>query len=160
VIAAETTMQTIGKIAARSGVSRDTIRYYEKLGLLPPVARTAAGYRVYPDAAVDRIGLVRNAVRFGFSLKELAAFLRVREQGGAPCRHVRAAGERILATIERQITELTATREAMHATLRDWDVRLSGTPAGTPAYLLEALTPDAPAAPRPGVARPDRKKTP
>jgi DNA-binding transcriptional MerR regulator len=160
VTAAEKTMQTIGRIAERSGVSRDTIRYYEKLGLLPPAARTPSGYRMYPDAAVGRIGLVRNAVRFGFSLKELASFLRAREQGGAPCRHVRAAGERILAAIEQQIAELTTTRDALHATLRDWDVRLSHTPAGRPAHLLEALTPDAPLTPARPFARPNRKKTP
>lgn len=130
---------TIGKAAALAGVSVDTIRYYERLGLLPKASRTPAGYRLYPPAIVKRLTLVRNARRFGFSLREIAGFLRVRDAGGAPCRTVRAAADEILHSIDEQITELAARREAMRQTLSVWDQTLRQLPAGTPGRLLERL---------------------
>lgn len=129
----------IGLLAARTGVSVDTIRHYERLGLLPRAARTNAGYRQYPLSAVHRVSLVRHALRFGFSLREVAGFLRVRASGGTPCRDVRVAADRILAAVDRRIAELTAVREEMRQTLREWDQRLSRTPADRPARLLESL---------------------
>src|SRR5437763_1304123 len=93
----------IGSLATRSGVSADTIRHYEKIGLMPKPARTPAGYRIYNKSAIERVRLVQNALRFGFSLKQLGAFLAVRQTGGAPCKHVRAAGAQILEAIENQI---------------------------------------------------------
>ena len=129
----------IGLVAKRASVSVDTIRYYERLGLLPKPSRTPAGYREYPDNTVDRIRLVRNAVRFGFSLREISGFLRVRDTGGKPCYQVRAAARQILERVDRQIAELTATRETMRETLQTWDQRLATTPADRPARLLDGL---------------------
>lgn len=130
---------TIGKIAREAGVTPDTIRYYEGLGLLPKPARSAAGYRLYPEAVVTRLTLVRNAQRFGFSLRELAGFLRVRESGGAPCHDVRAAAQRMLEAVDRQIKDLHAARARMRRTLEQWDQTLARTPAGRPARLLETI---------------------
>ena len=130
---------TIGKVAAAAATTADTIRYYERLGLIPKATRTAAGYRLYPAGVVHRLAVVRNAQRFGFSLKEIAAFLGVRERGGTPCRDVRTAAERILDAVDREIAELVAARERMHDTLRVWDRMLAATPADRPAFLLEAL---------------------
>jgi len=132
-------LMTIGQAAALAGVSVDAIRYYERLGLLTKAARTRAGYRVYPPAIVNRLTLVQNAKRFGFSLREIAGFLRVRDTGGAPCRTVRAAAEQMLEAIDRQIADLGARREEMRKTLRVWDRTLRHTPAGTPGRLLERL---------------------
>jgi MerR family transcriptional regulator, copper efflux regulator len=129
---------TIGRVAGRTGVTTDTIRYYERRGLLSAPARTPSGYRQYPDTVVNRIALVRNAQRFGFSLAEIASFLRVRERGGHPCQAVRAAAGRMLTAVDRQIQELTATRERMRETLKDWDHKLARARGG-PAQLLEAL---------------------
>lgn len=64
----------IGQVAARTGVSVHTIRYYERIGVLPKPARTNAGYRQYSESSVLRIRLVRNAVQFGFSLKWPCSF--------------------------------------------------------------------------------------
>jgi DNA-binding transcriptional MerR regulator len=130
---------SIGKVARASGVSRDAVRYYERLGLLPRPARTAAGYRQYSAGVLNRLSLVRNAQRFGFSLREIAGFLRVRDGGGKPCHDVRAAAEGMLAAVDRQIAELRQTRKQMQATLRRWDRTLTQTPADRPARLLEAL---------------------
>jgi len=129
----------IGELARRTGVSVDTIRHYERLGLLAKAARTNAGYRQYPPSAVDRVMLVRHALRFGFSLRDVAGFLRVRESGGTPCRDVRAAADRILTAVDQRIAELSAARKDMSRTLRNWDRRLARTPANRPARLLESL---------------------
>jgi DNA-binding transcriptional MerR regulator len=129
----------IGEAAARSGVSADTIRYYERVGVLPRPPRSDAGYRRYSDASVARITFVRNAARFGFPLKELAGFLRARERGQPPCRSVKAAADRLLLDMDRQIAELVKTRAEMARTLADWERRLAQTPEGAPAHLLDSL---------------------
>jgi DNA-binding transcriptional MerR regulator len=106
-------------IATAAGVSPDTLRHYERLGLIAAPARTLSGY--------------------GFSLKELAAVLRQRERGAPPCRRVRnLVGER-LADLDARLAELTALREQMRLLVRDWDVRLSATPGGERARLLDML---------------------
>lgn len=88
-------MQTVGSKALRSGalakaigVSPDTIRHYERLGILPRASRTASGYRMYPASAIERVLVVRRALRIGFSLVELAEVLKTRDAGGIPCRRV------------------------------------------------------------------------
>lgn len=130
---------TIGKVAALAGVTPDTIRYYERLGLLPRAARTPAGYRQYSAGAVKRLALVRNAQRFGFPLKDIAGFLRVRDAGGIPCRDVRAAAQRLLAAMDEQLTEMSGARAAVEHTLRTWDEKLAATPPNRQALLLEHL---------------------
>ena len=133
---------TIGEAAARAGISADTIRYYERIGVLPKPPRSPAGYRRYSDAHVGRMVFVRNAARFGFPLKELAGFLKSREKGQLPCRTVRAAGDRLLADLDREIAELSAARAEMVRTLADWDRRLASAAPGAPARLLESLATD------------------
>jgi MerR family mercuric resistance operon transcriptional regulator len=132
-------LMTIGKVAAAAGVSADTIRYYERVGLLPRPARTASGYRQYAPAVVNRLTVIRNAQRFGFSLNAIAGFLRTREAGGTPCHDVRAAAQRILDAVDSEIRDLVATRAEMRRTLRQWDRLLAATPPGRQARLLEAL---------------------
>jgi DNA-binding transcriptional MerR regulator len=129
----------IGQLARESGVSPDTIRYYERLGLLPRPARTANGYREFPDGAVTRLRLIRNAVRFGFPLKQVARFLKMRDGGGAPCDQVRTAGQQLLAEMDEKIATLAEARAAMADTLRDWDRRLARAGAGQRANLLDAV---------------------
>jgi len=129
----------ISEAAQLAGVSPDTLRYYERMGLLPKIGRTESGYREYSEGMVERIRFVRNALRFGFSLKQVTKFLGARESGRAPCREVRAAAEDILARVDEQIKDLKAARRAIRDTLVDWDRRLSETPTGQPARLLQAL---------------------
>jgi DNA-binding transcriptional MerR regulator len=131
---------TIGRVAARANVSADTIRYYERLALLPKASRTPAGYRQYAESVVHRLEVIRNAQKFGFTLTEIAGFLRVRESGGTPCGEVRAAAQRMLHAVDQQIVDLMATRTRMKRTLRAWDEKLTRTPENTPAHLLETLT--------------------
>jgi DNA-binding transcriptional MerR regulator len=130
---------TIGEAAQRAGVTADTLRYYERQGVLPRAHRTAAGYRVYSEAAIERIQLVRSALRFGFAVKQLASFLQACDGGRPPCRQVRAAGGQLLDEMERRIAEMTAARDRMRVTLADWDRALDEAPAGVPARLLTSI---------------------
>ena len=134
----------IGEVASRVGVSPDTLRYYERKGVLPTPHRTQAGYRVYPAESVERIGFVRNALRFGFTVKQMASFMASRESGRPPCREVRATAGRMLAEMDRQITELREARAAIRRVLAGWDGQLAATPAGEAARLLATLAPDSP----------------
>jgi DNA-binding transcriptional MerR regulator len=130
---------TIGKVATLTGLSADTIRYYERLGLVSAPARTVSGYRQYTPAAVDRLVLVRGAQQFGFSLSQIAGFLKVRDSGGRPCEEVRAAAARMLDAMDQQMAALERARAQVSATLRTWDQRLARTGADRPARLLETL---------------------
>lgn len=133
-----TRLLRIGEVAKQAGVSPDTLRYYERIGLLFGIGRTDSGYRLYSESVLEQISLVRNALRFGFSLKQVADFLRARQAGHAPCHAVRAAGEEILSRVNEQIRELHQARSEIRRTLRDWDRRLQKID-GEPARLLQSL---------------------
>jgi DNA-binding transcriptional MerR regulator len=129
----------IGEAARRAGVSADLIRYYERAGILPPAPRTANGYRVYSEDTLARVVFARNAIRFGFSAKELAGFFKARAKGQPPCRSVHAAGKRLLDEMDARLAALREARKALAATVAAWDQRLADTPAGTPAHLLTMI---------------------
>jgi DNA-binding transcriptional MerR regulator len=136
----------IGQIAAQAGISRDTVRHYERLGIIAKAMRTAGGYRQYSESVIERIRFVRNAVRFGFSLKQIGRFLNARDSGRPPCRDVRDAAAQMACDMDRQIDDMIAARTAIRHMLKDWDQRLNATPAGHPAGLLDTLTPRSPSA--------------
>jgi hypothetical protein len=92
-----------------------------------------------------RLLFVRNAIRFGFTSKELAGFLKARDSGRPPCHSVRAAGQRLLKEMDEHLTRLHEARAAMAETLAAWDARLDKTPAGAPAHLV-TMVPEAPRA--------------
>lgn len=128
-----------GELAKRAGVSPDTLRHYERIGVLARPVRSAGGYRQYLAEALDRVLLIRRSLAVGFTLAELARVLGVRDKGGAPCRQVRALAESKLALVERQLRDLAVTRDYIRALLADWDRRPAQTPDGTRASLLETL---------------------
>lgn len=132
---------TIGDLAAISGLTRDAIRYYERIGLLGPPPRTGGGYRVYGEQAIKRLGVIRNARRFGFSLSQIRQFMKVRDSGGAPCAEVHRAAQRRLDEVTAQMRDLAALRRSMRTTLKDWNKKLDATPAGRRAGLLEGKLP-------------------
>ena len=115
-----------GELARLAGVSTDTLRHYERIGVLAVARRTANGYRQYPDQALDRVNLVRRALAMGFSLSELTRILKERDRGGAPCRQVRALATEKLAQLERRIAEAQLLRDQLKTTLKSWDPAASG----------------------------------
>ncbi|MET0648370.1 MAG: heavy metal-responsive transcriptional regulator [Pyrinomonadaceae bacterium] len=128
-----------GELARAAGVSTDTLRHYERKGVLQRPRRGANGYRQYPPEALDRVLLVRRALGVGFTLDELARVLSVRDRGAAPCREVRALAAAKLTEVEEQLAELAALRVELRATLEEWDARLTRAADGGRAGLLESL---------------------
>jgi DNA-binding transcriptional MerR regulator len=129
-----------GELAAAAGVSQDTLRHYEKAGLLPAPKRLPNGYRAYPAQALDLVLLVQRGLAIGFSLSELEVFLKARRAGDPPCKKVHALATKRLADLEHQIAGLSQFRDYFQGVLEEWGERLAGTPDGSPARLLESLT--------------------
>jgi DNA-binding transcriptional MerR regulator len=127
------------ELAASAGISTDTLRHYERSGVLPKPARTGAGYRRYPPSAAAQVALIRRALAVGFSIKELARVFRERDQGGAPCRKVRAIVSERLSRIDAELEALTALKQDLAALLADWDAKLASTPPNRQARLLDTL---------------------
>jgi DNA-binding transcriptional MerR regulator len=130
-----------GELARRAGVSPDTLRHYERAGLLPAPPRTANGYRHYPASALDRVRTIRAALSVGFSIAELAEVFAERDRGHPPCVRVRSPAAEKLALVEARLRELEAVRNRLAELLVEWDARL-GQQAPTAARLLESLGAD------------------
>ena len=128
-----------GELARLAGVSTDTLRHYERKGVLPAPRRLGNNYRKYPANSVDRVRLIRRALTVGFTLDELARFLKARDRGQSPCREVRALAAEKLSELESRLSEMLALRDELQATLVDWDGRLARKGAGQRAGLLDAL---------------------
>jgi DNA-binding transcriptional MerR regulator len=126
-----------GQLARQTGVSTDTLRHYERLGLLPLPQRTAGNYREYPPTSPQRVELIRRALTIGFSLPELKTILAVRDKGGAPCRHVRDLLRSKIHNLDEQIRNLVSLRAEMNRLSGEWDKRLRQTKPGQVARLLE-----------------------
>ncbi len=107
----------IGQAAAGAGVSIDTIRFYERLGVLPDPPRTPAGYRAYGGSAVERIRLATRLQGLGLTLDEIASALHERDEGHASCETQRWRLEAALGTIEARIAELVRLRGDLRAAL-------------------------------------------
>jgi DNA-binding transcriptional MerR regulator len=102
---------TIGELARRAHVNPRTLRYYERIGLLMPSARTDTGYRLYTERDAARLAFIRRAQALGFSLTEITDIIAIRQAGTAPCRHVRAVAQAKVGTIDARIAALQALRE-------------------------------------------------
>jgi DNA-binding transcriptional MerR regulator len=107
----------IGAVAERAGVSVDTVRYYERRGLLSPDRRLPSGYRLYRESVVTRIRLARRLQALGMTLDEVADALRSHDQGDGSCASERWRLESVHERITVQLAELTAIQEAIDSTL-------------------------------------------
>jgi DNA-binding transcriptional MerR regulator len=103
----------IGQVACRAGVPAKTIRFWEDQRLLRPPGRTAAGYRDYDPAIVDRLGFIRHAQAAGLTLAAIRQVLEIRDGGQPPCVHVTDLIARRLAEVEARLAELTRTRDQL-----------------------------------------------
>jgi DNA-binding transcriptional MerR regulator len=139
-------MQPTGKrsygcseLAKLCGVSADTIRHYDRKGLIMGTVRAANGYRRFPPTAPRRVTTVRAALAMGFSLQELRTVLRERDRGGSPCQRVRGLAEEKLERLEDEMKRLRALRNRLRGVLKDWDGALARTATGAQAHLLDRL---------------------
>lgn len=103
---------TIGRLAREAGVGVDTVRFYERAGLMPAAPRTAAGYRTYATADAARLRFIRRAKALGFSLDEVTELLRLSEGKGGRA-GVKALAQRRLEDLESKIRELTVFRDTL-----------------------------------------------
>lgn len=110
----------IGALARQSGISIQTIRFYERQGLLLPAHRRESGYREYDARDVRRLRFVRQAKQMGFSLKEIHEILLLREQGECPCSEVTALARAHLTSVARQIKELQLFAAKLKKAVRSW----------------------------------------
>lgn len=133
-----------GELAQLAEVSTDTLRHYERKGLLAAPRRSVNGYREYPKSALRRVRLVRRALEIGFTLDELSRVLGVRDRGGAPCRQVRALAGEKLREVETRLAELVELRNELRKLLIDWDEVLAKTSSSGRADLLESLAANTP----------------
>lgn len=108
-------MITIGEAAARSGVSAKMLRHYEALGLLPGVARTEAGYRLYSDKDVHTLRFIRRARDLGFSIAEITELLTLWQDRGRASREVKKIALAHVADLQRRLDEMTAMKRALEA---------------------------------------------
>lgn len=107
----------IGQVSAASGCQIETIRYYERIGLLKAPARTEAGYRHYTDADVDRLRFVARGRALGFSLEEIASLLRLVQDEGLSCDDVDRLARAHLADVQQRVGDLLRIQEELQRTI-------------------------------------------
>lgn len=110
----------IGQLATLAGVKPDTIRFYERSGLLPKPGRSPNGYRTYGKPALDEIRFIRKAQSLGFSLDEIRRILNLRGLGKTTCRCVMAMAEATLSETETKLKELQKFRDNLESNLTRW----------------------------------------
>ena len=104
---------TIGAVARRAHVPLDTVRYYERRGLLPSPPRSASGYRQYPAEAVRRVTFIKRAQALGFTLEEIAGLLALRLTPKGGCEAVERQAQTAISRIDAKLAELTRMRGAL-----------------------------------------------
>jgi len=104
---------TIGRLARSAGVGVETIRFYERKGLIAEPPRTFAGYRTYPPEAVGRLRFIRRAKELGFTLREIRELLDLRADESTTCDVVRARAAAKIADIEEKIRSLQTMKAAL-----------------------------------------------
>jgi Hg(II)-responsive transcriptional regulator len=129
---------TIGKLAKKSQISIDSIRFYERRGLLAEALRTAANYRLYPLSAVERLGFIKKAQNLGFSLDEIGELLALRQDELASKAEVKERTEEKIRMIQAKIQDL----QRMLEVLQGLSARCDGQGSAEDCPILAALAQD------------------
>jgi DNA-binding transcriptional MerR regulator len=133
----------IGEVSKRSGVGIETLRFYERQGLLGRPARTESGYRLYAETVLEKLEFIRRAQALGFSLAEIARITEESHAGQSPCADVREIVRERLAELGERLAELRRYRKELAATLAEWDEM--GDAPGHVCGLIEGSHVEAPA---------------
>jgi MerR family mercuric resistance operon transcriptional regulator len=104
---------TIGQVARRAGFGIETVRFYERNGLIEEPPRRASGYRQYPETVIARLHFIKRAKELGFSLREIKELLSLRLDPAATCSDIRERAEAKIADIEGKIQSLARMKEAL-----------------------------------------------
>ncbi|MBW2066659.1 MAG: MerR family transcriptional regulator [Deltaproteobacteria bacterium] len=126
---------TIGQLAKKAGVNVQTVRYYERRGLMPEPRRRWSGYRQYSESDVERILFIKHAKELGFTLKEVSELLSLRVEQNTTCREVKTRATAKIAEIEEKIRAL----ERMKLALTKIADRCRGKGPISECPILEAL---------------------
>ncbi len=126
---------TIGKVAGSSGVSIDTVRYYERKGLIPTPPRKESGYRLYTDETIKRILFIKSAQELGFSLKEISELLALRVESRKSCAEVMGLTRQKMDEVSRKIESL----ESIRAVLGKLNSQCKARKLSSPCPILESL---------------------
>ena len=127
---------TIGELAKATGTKVETVRYYERIGLLDAPGRTAGNYRTYGTRLLNRLSFIRRSRDLGFSLEQVRALLDLSDDKARSCEAVDALAQEHLKEVDRKIADLEALRRELH-------VMIVGCQHGTVAEcrIIEALSP-------------------
>ena len=109
----------VSRLAEQGGTSADTVRYYERIGLLPETERSASGYRLYGDEAVERLRFIKRAQRFGLRLEAIGELLEIRQRGLCPCGHARRRLEERVSELDGELASLARLRDDIVAMVAD-----------------------------------------
>jgi DNA-binding transcriptional MerR regulator len=128
----------IGEVSKRSGVGIETLRFYERLGLLGRPSRTESGYRLYDDATLERLDFIKRAQVLGFSLAEIAQIITHKHAGQSPCAEVREIVRARLRELDQRMKEMQRYRKELAAALAEWEQ--VGDKEGHICGLIESTT--------------------
>lgn len=104
------------RLAQRTGCNLETIRYYEKIGMMPDPPRTASGYRIYDDSHVARLGFILRARELGFAIEQIRGLLDLVDGGTQTCAEVKERTERHLADVRDKIADLRRIEKVLAST--------------------------------------------
>jgi Hg(II)-responsive transcriptional regulator len=127
---------TIGRLAEQAGLGIETVRFYERQGLIPPPPRTASNYRIYPEEEVNRLKFIKRAKDLGFTLNEIKELLALQHDPHATKADIKKRTEKKIEVIKKKVRDLSRIQEALEHLAGTCDGRgpLSDCP------ILEALT--------------------
>ena len=129
---------TIGRLAAAAGVNLETVRYYERVKLMPPPARTASGHRAYEAGHVRRLAFIRRARELGFSIEQIRALLALAEPSRDSCAKVREIARTHLDEVRSKLADLAKLEGILAETI----ARCSGDAAPSCPVLDMLATPE------------------
>ena len=121
----------IGELAATADVGVETVRFYERRGLLDEPPRLASGYRMYGSEAVSKLNFIRRAKGLGFTLEEIRDLLSLREHPGAKRREVRARAQAKIDDVDQRVAGLLRIRAALATLVTECEHTAHGNDAGT-----------------------------
>jgi DNA-binding transcriptional MerR regulator len=126
-----------GEVAAQSGVSIATLRYYERRGLISEPVRSPSGYRAYPAATINTVRLIKSAQALGFTLKEIGELLRIRDDPNGRCSEALTLASNKATEVEERIETLTDNLRALRGLLETCTAQCHSPAADCPVF--EAL---------------------